>query len=68
MKRCALTAGKTGALSGFTSYDGSMYELQFAKGRFAGDVACFAPFGETSEACEEPVRLLAEHWYAELPE
>ena len=64
----ALSAGQTGTLSGFSAYDGSIYELQFAKGRFAGDVACFAPFGETSQACEEPVRMLAEQWYAELPE
>jgi hypothetical protein len=62
----ALNAGETGTVSGFTSYDGSFYELQFAKGRFIGDVACFAPFGETSQACEEPVRTLAEQWYAEL--
>jgi len=64
----ALSAGDTGGLSAFTSYDGSAYELQFAKGRFVGDVICFAPFGETSASCEEPVRSLAERWYAELPE
>jgi hypothetical protein len=62
-----MDAGDTGDLSGFTSYDGSTYELQFAKGSVVGDVVCFAPFGETSSACEEPVRKLAELWYSELP-
>ncbi len=64
----ALDPGETGRVSAFTSYDGTFYELQFAKGAITGDVVCFAPFGETSDACEEPVRALAEAWYEELSE
>jgi len=64
----ALDPGETGRVSAYTSYDGTFYELQFAKGTIVGDVVCFAPFGETIDTCEEPVRALAEAWYAELPE
>ena len=63
----ALDPGDTGRVSAFTSNEGTFYELQFARGDVVGDVSCFAPFGETSDACEEPVRVLAEAWYAELP-
>lgn len=64
-----LDAGDTGEYSAFSSFDETIYELQFAKGRFAADVSCFAPFEEKpSSACEEAVRDLAEAWYEELPE
>ena len=63
----ALRPANTGDLSAFTSYDGSTYELQFAKGRVVGDVTCFAPFADTAATCEAPVKALAEQWYAELP-
>lgn len=62
-----LDAGATGDLSAYTSYGGEFYELQFAKGPVVGDVVCFAPFGETTAACEEPLRTFAERWYEELP-
>lgn len=61
-----LDAGATGTQSAFTSNDGKFYELQFAAGRFVGDVSCFAPYGKTSSACEGPVRKLAEAWYVAL--
>ncbi len=41
--------------------------LRFATGVFVGDVSCYAPYGETSAACEGPVRQLAEAWFAALP-
>ena len=62
-----LDPGATGSVSAYTSYAGEFYELQFAKGRIVGDVACFAPFAATTAACEEPLRALAERWYQELP-
>jgi len=61
-----LDVGATGDVSAFTSYGGEFYELQFAAGAIVGDVVCFAPFGTTSTACEEPVRAFAEQWYQEL--
>ncbi len=69
-----LPAGKTGSLSKFVNHPvpeeeagfGSLYDLQFARGRYAGDVACFSPYGETSSACEDAVRRFAEAWYEEL--
>lgn len=63
----ALDAGKTGGQSAFTSYGGSFYELQFARGRYVGDVSCFAPFARVSRACEAATRSLAEAWFAALP-
>jgi len=63
----ALEAGATGPNAAFSQSEFG-YELQFAKGRFVGDVFCYAPYGEeASAACEEPVRRLAEQWYAMLP-
>lgn len=69
-----LPAGKTGNVSKFVNHPvpaeeagfGILYELQFARGRYAGDVACFAPYGKTSTACEDAVRRFAESWYEEL--
>lgn len=61
-----LDAGATGTQSAYTSYDGNFYELQFAAGAYVADVSCFAPYGETSAACEGPVRQLAEAWFAAL--
>jgi len=62
----ALTPGAVGRDAAFTAYGGNFYELQFAAGRYVGDVSCFAPFGRTSPACEPAVRALAEAWYAVL--
>lgn len=46
---------------------GDNYELQFAVGRFAADVSCFALFDErASPSCETPVRRLAEAWFSAL--
>ena len=45
---------------------GTIYELQFAKGRYVGDVVCYAPFGTTSPACEHAARLLGESWFTGL--
>ncbi len=61
-----LDAGATGTRSAYTSNGGKFYELQFAAGRFVGDLSCWAPYGTTTSACEGPVRQLAEAWYAEL--
>lgn len=61
-----LVPGAVGSEAAFTAYGGSFYELQFAAGRFVGDVSCFAPFGDTSPACVQAVRSLAEAWYAAL--
>jgi hypothetical protein len=58
-----LDPGRTGPLSAFTSNGGKFYELQFAEGRFVADISCFAPFGETSRACEWRVRTLGQLWY-----
>ncbi len=69
-----LDAGRTGVLSAFVNrtvppegggYE-NMYELQFAKGTFVGDVSCYAPYAKTSSVCEEAVRELAESWFGEL--
>jgi len=62
----ALEPGAVGSDAAFTAYGGSFYELQFAAGRFVGDVSCFAPFGDTSPACQQAVRSLAEAWYTVL--
>ncbi len=62
----SLDPGDTGSLSAFTDY-GDAYELQFARGSYVADVFCSAPFSETTPACEEPVRALAELWYTHLP-
>ncbi len=64
--KTGLDAGATGTQSAYTSYGGKFYELQFAAGRFVGDLSCFAPYGTTTSACEVPVRQLAEAWYAAL--
>jgi len=64
--KTGLDAGATGTHSAYTSNDGKFYELQFAAGRFVGDLSCWAPFGTTTSACEAPVRQLAEAWYAAL--
>jgi hypothetical protein len=69
-----LDAGKAGEGSQFIQRQvppdegkyGTIYELQFAKGRFVGDAVCYAPFGTTSPACEQAVRLLGESWFAGL--
>lgn len=61
-----LAPGRTGATSAFTSNGGDLYELQFAHGRYVGDVGCGAPFGTTPSACEAATRTLAEKWYAAL--
>jgi len=61
-----LRAGATGTQSAYTSNGGKFYELQFAAGRFVGDLSCFAPYGTTTSACEAPVRQLAGAWYAAL--
>ncbi|HXF83639.1 MAG TPA: hypothetical protein VNN19_12890 [bacterium] len=61
-----LEPGAVGPEAAFTAYGGGFYELQFAAGRFVGDVSCFAPFADTSPACEQAVRSLAEAWYAVL--
>lgn len=64
-----LDPGATGDQSGFGAGGGDTYELQFAKGRFVGDVTCFGMFdAKTSTACEGTVRKLAERWYAALPQ
>jgi hypothetical protein len=65
-KQGTLDGGKTGELAAFTNNAGDFYELQFAQGRFVGDVSCFAPYAKTSSACEAPVRRLAELWLAAL--
>ncbi len=62
-----LDPGATGALSGFADMGDGFYELQFTRGRFAGDVSCFAPFGKTTQACVSSARQLAEAWYRLLP-
>lgn len=64
--KTGLDAGATGTQSAYTSNGGTFYELQFAAGRFVGDLSCWAPFGKTTSACEAPVRQLAEAWYAAL--
>jgi hypothetical protein len=64
--KTALDPGQTGDDSAFR-YEFTNYELQFAAGRFVGDVFCWAPFSaEPSKACETAARGLAERWYAEL--
>jgi hypothetical protein len=64
--KTALDPGQTGNASAFR-YQFTNYELQFAAGRFVGDVFCWAPFSaEPSKACETAARGLAERWYAEL--
>lgn len=63
----ALDPGATGSLSAFTSSKGDLYELQFAQGRYVGDVACFTPYSQkVARACETLTRLVAERWYAAL--
>jgi hypothetical protein len=64
--KTALDPGETGNDSAFR-YEFENYELQFAAGRFVGDVFCWAPFSaKPSGACETAARRLAERWYAEL--
>jgi hypothetical protein len=61
-----LDPGRTGSDSAFR-YEFTNYELQFAAGRFVGDVFCWAPFSaQPSKRCETAARDLAERWYAEL--
>lgn len=68
LESSALDPGSTGDQSGFGVLEDN-YELQFAKGRAAGDVSCYGAFeAKTSAACEGIVRKLAESWYAALPE
>ncbi len=67
-RKGGLHPGRTGKHSAFEEGSkGSFYELQFARGPFAGDVFCAAPFGRTSSACEGITRRLAERWYTTLP-
>jgi hypothetical protein len=65
-EKTRLDPGSTGGRSAFR-YEFTNYELQFAAGRFVGDVFCWAPFqAEPSKACEDAARQLAERWYAQL--
>jgi hypothetical protein len=65
-EKTRLDPGSTGGRSAFR-YEFTNYELQFAAGRFVGDVFCWAPFqAEPSKACEDAARQLAERWYSQL--
>ena len=65
IKLTSLDPGKTGSASALVAVNGgSYYELQFARGKISVDIACDAPFGTTSRACEAATRTLAEKWYA----
>ncbi len=62
-----LDAGKTGAISAYRySEKLQFYELQFANGRYVCDISGYAPFTDTSSACQGPVRELAEMWYQQI--
>lgn len=65
-KSGSLAPGKTGAYAAFQR-GGQFYELMFAKGNYAVDVTCTAPWGKISADCEPAVRRLAEGWYSALP-
>lgn len=62
-------AGDTGILRVFTCNPaGTVYELQFSKGRLVGDVAAYdASGGPANPAVIPIVRKLAELWWASLP-
>lgn len=62
-----LDAGQSGDLALFRQWPSGEYQLRFVKGPYAGDLLCYAPFGQTSPACEEAVRRLAEAWFGALP-
>jgi hypothetical protein len=66
LPKSRLDPGATGPLSGFADMGDGFYELQFAQGRFVGDVSCWAPFEKTAKTCVDSSRQLAEAWYRAL--
>jgi hypothetical protein len=47
--------------------NGAYDDVQFRRGRYVADVACWAPFGQTSPACAAAVRAVAERLAERLP-